>query len=478
MSWEFRERHSIIKLKNMAFNSFYINVVIRVILFGFTNFGFFYLLVTRQRFFSMVFLGILIVLQVVLLIHYVNTTNRNLARFLLLLGEEDTAFTFLKEKVEKTFQGLHYSFKSLNEEISRIRLEKQYATIRFEKVLNHMTAGILVWNNDGAIEVINKSGLFMLGVPGMKHMNELDRIKPGLQTKITAIKPGNRVIIRMENPWGETQNLLFRSTEFLLGKTRLNLVSFQDIRAELEEQEIESWQKLIRVLIHEVSNSVTPITTLGTTIKNRISSFSSAMNRKDDAKTNLIKDISRSAELIEQRGNGLLDFIQQYKSFIRLPEPQLKNVSVKLLLDDVRSLCLSMVRELPVVISCQPVNENLQIRIDQKMIEQVLINLIQNSIDTLAVKSDGSINLAARLTKDAVEINVKDNGEGIPPEIRDKIFIPFFTTKERGSGIGLSLCRRILQLHGGTIRVSSNTDQGTSVTLSFPSSDDSRSSDE
>lgn len=462
----------------MAFNSFYINVLIRVSLFGLTNFGFFYLLVTKQRFFSMVFLGILIVLQVVLLIHYVNTTNRNLARFLLLLGEEDTAFTFLKEKVEKTFQGLHYSFKSLNEEISRIRLEKQYATIRFEKVLNHMTAGILVWNNDGAIEVINKSGLFMLGVPGMKHMNELDRIKPGLQTKITAIKPGNRVIIRMENPWGETQNLLFRSTEFLLGKTRLNLVSFQDIRAELEEQEIESWQKLIRVLIHEVSNSVTPITTLGTTIKNRISSFSSAMNRKDDAKTNLIKDISRSAELIEQRGNGLLDFIQQYKSFIRLPEPQMKNVPVNLVLEDVCSLCTPMVKSSTTRIIYKPSDQQIQIKIDRKMIEQVLINLIQNAIDALTETRDGIINLSARTTKTSVELSVRDNGKGIPDEIIDNIFIPFFTTKERGSGIGLSLCRRILQLHGGTIRVSSNTDQGTSVTLSFPSSDDSRSSDE
>ncbi len=468
MSWEFRERHSIIKLKNMAFNSFYINVVIRVILFGFTNFGFFYLLVTRQRFFSMVFLGILIVLQVVLLIHYVNTTNRNLARFLLLFGEEDTAFVSLKEKVEKTFQGLHYSFKHLNEEISQMRLEKQYATIRFEKVVNHMTAGILVWNNDGAIEVINKSGLFMLGVPGMKHMNELDKIRPGLQTKIAAIQPGNKATIRMENPWGEMQNILFRSTELLLGKTRLNLVSFQDIRAELEEQEIESWQKLIRVLIHEVSNSVTPITTLGTTIKNRISSFSSAMNRKDDTNANLIKDIYRSAELIEQRGNGLLDFIQQYKSFIRLPEPQLKDVPVKLLLDDVCSLCSPMVRDLPITINCQTVDENLQIHIDHKMIEQVLINLIQNAIDALTVKKDGIIQLKARKTRDTAEIVVEDNGTGMEGEVIDKVFIPFFTTKEKGSGIGLSLCRRILQLHGGNVRINSKFHQGTTITLSFP----------
>lgn len=452
----------------MAFNSFYLNVLIRVILFGLTNLGFFYLLITKQRFFSMIFLGILIILQLLLLVHYVNTTNRNLARFLLMLGEEDTAFISLKEKMEKTFRGLHYSFKSLNEEISRMRLEKQYATIRFEKVVNHMTAGILVWNNTGAIEVINKSGLSMLGVPGMKDMSELDKIKPGLQSQITAILPGNKAIVPVEDPWGETQNLLFRSSEFLLGDTRLNLVSFQDIRAELEEQEIESWQKLIRVLIHEVSNSVTPITTLGTTIKKRISSFSSAMKKQDDANTNLIRDISRSAGLIEQRGNGLLDFIQQYKSFIRLPEPQLKNVPVQLLLDDVCSLCSSMVRELPVEISCHLVDETIQIAVDHKMIEQVLINLIQNAIDAMAGRKDGIIQLAARKTRERNEIIVKDNGMGIPDEILDRVFVPFFTTKEKGSGIGLSLCRRILQLHGGSMRIHSETQKGTTVTLSFP----------
>jgi len=349
-----------------------------------------------------------------------------------------------------------------------MRLQKQYATIRFEKVVNQMTAGILVWNSKGDVEVINESGSSILEVHGMKKMEELDKVNPGLQRKITAIKPGNKAIIRMTNSWGETQNLLFRSTGFLLGKTRLNLVSFQDIRAELEEQEIESWQKLIRVLIHEVSNSVTPITTLGTNIKNRIATFSSAKNRKDDVNITLINDICRSAELIEQRGNGLLDFVQKYKSFIHLPEPQMKNIPVKLLLDDVCSLCSPMARDLPITINCQSVDENLQIHIDHKMIEQVLINLIRNAIDALTDTPDGIIKLSARTTNNLLEIDVKDNGTGIPDEIMDNVFIPFFTTKEKGSGIGLSLCRRILQMHGGTIRINSKFHQGTTITLSFP----------
>lgn len=452
----------------MAFNSFYVNLLIRVILFGFTNLGFFYLLMTRERFFSIIFLGILIVVQLLFLIHYVNSTNRNLARFLLMLGEEDADFISLKDKVEKTFQGLHHSFKTLNEEINQMRLEKEYATIRFKKVVDHLTVGILVWNYDGHIEVINEAGLSLLGTKKITRMEELDRIMSGLQVKINGIEPGKKAIIHVVNAWGEKQNLLFRSTQMLLGQARLNLVSFQDIQAELEEQEIESWEKLIRVLIHEVSNSVTPITTLGTNIKKRVSSLTASFEKESEFPDTITDDILRSAELIEQRGNGLLEFIQGYKSFIRLPNPNFQDVNVLLLLDDICSLCSPMIRDTNTRIICQHAAEDLQMKIDQKMIEQVLINLIQNAIDALGEEPEGQINITSRSTKDSIEIVLKDNGKGIPEEIFDKVFIPFFTTKEKGSGIGLSISRRILHMHGGTIRINSKINKGTTVTLSFP----------
>lgn len=452
----------------MAFNSFYVNILFRVILFGVTNLGFFYLLIAKERFFSIIFLGVLIVLQLFLLIHYVNTTNRNLAHFLLTLGEEDSKFISLKKKVEKTFQGLHHSFEYLNEEINQMRLEKEYATIRFKKVVDHLTVGILVWNKDGNIEVINESGLSLLGIKKIVRMEELNRIKSGLQDKINGIETGKKAIIHISNTWGERQNLLFRSTQMLLGKARLNLVSFQDIQAELEEQEIEAWQKLIRVLIHEVSNSVTPITTLGTNIKNRVSSLPPTLNEDAGIPDTITEDILKSAELIEQRGNGLLEFIQGYKSFIRLPEPNLQNIKVNLLIDDICSLCSPMIKDTSTRIICQPVAEGIQIKIDQKMIEQVLINLIQNAVDALGEVPDGQIKILSRSTQNTIEVVVEDNGEGIPEEILDKVFVPFFTTKEKGSGIGLSISRRILHLHGGTIRINSKINNGTTITLSFP----------
>lgn len=452
----------------MVYNSFYINILIRVILFGITNFGFFYLLVSRNRFFSMILLGILIIIQIILLIHYVNSTNRNLARFLLTLGEEDTTFVSLRDKVEKTFRGLHTSFSKLNEEISQMRLDKEYSAIRIEQVVDQVSAGILGWNDSGKIEVINESAKSLLGGTNIKYIDDLNKINPGLLSKVKGIKSGKKAIIHVTNPWGEKQHILFRSTNILLGKNRLNLLSFHDIKAELDEQEVESWQKLIRVLIHEVSNSVTPITTLGTSIRNRISSFLSSGKGESMLSDPMIEDVLKSAELIENRGNGLLEFIQRYKSFIRLPEPKIETVNLNLLLDDVCSLCSPMIKDSPTRLTCQAISENLQIYVDRKMIEQVLINLIQNAIEALTEKQDGEIRLSARSIRDKIEVDITDNGEGIPDESIDKIFIPFYTTKEKGSGIGLSLCRRILILHGGTIRINSKEQKGTTVTLSFP----------
>lgn len=453
----------------MAYNSFYLNLLFRVVLFGITNLGFFYLLVARERFFSMIFLGILGIVQILLLIHYVNTTNRNLARFLLLLGEEDTEVISLKEKVEKTFQGLHYSFQRLNKEINLTRMEKEYATIRLKKIVDHLMVGILVWNNDRVVEVVNAAGLTITGLTQIKQLEELDKVQPRLSERIRKLNPGKKVIIKIKNPWGERKNLLFKSSRMLLGKTTLSMVSFQDIQAELEEQEIESWQKLIRVLIHEVSNSVTPISTLGTNIKNRVSSFPASVDEEVKIPLPVAEDIQRSAELIEQRGNGLLEFVQGYKNLIRLPEPEKKPVALKVLIEDICSLCTRTMDDSPVKIIHKVEPPDLILHIDRKMIEQVLINLIRNAIDAMTEIPDKIIRVEAGLFgNNIVQLRIIDEGTGIPADIIDKIFIPFFTTKRKGSGIGLSLSRRILQLHGGTIHLHSEPGKGTSVTLTIP----------
>lgn len=453
----------------MKYNSFYLNILVRIILFGITNFGFFWLLVNTDRFFSILFLGILIIGQLASLIYYINTTNRNLARFLLMLGEEDVEFVPLKEKVEKTFKGLHYSFQRLNEEINRTRLQREYTDVLFRNVMDHMDTGILVWNSNGFVQVVNESGLGLLNVKDLKKIYELDNQHAGLSKRILKMRSGGRSVINLSNAWGESQPFLFRAKKFILGEEELALVSFQNIQSEMEEKEMESWQKLIRVLAHEVSNSVTPITTLGTNIRKRLKTMITDPESEVKIPLPVIEDIYRSTELIEQRGNGLIDFIGRYKSFLRLPEPDIKPLVLKTLLDDVCSLCAHGVMKESVSLTNKVTPLNLQLNADRKMLEQVLINVIQNALNALSGNPRGLINIEANEEKNGtVVLNITDNGPGIPANIVDKVFVPFFTTEEKGNGIGLSLSRRIMQLHGGTLRLRSEEKKGTTVILTFP----------
>jgi two-component system nitrogen regulation sensor histidine kinase NtrY len=453
----------------MKYNSFYLNILVRIILFGITNFGFFWLLVNTDRFFSILFLGILIIGQLASLIYYINTTNRNLARFLLILGEEDVEFVPLKEKVEKTFKGLHYSFQRLNEEINRTRLQREYTDVLFRNVMDHMDTGILVWNSNGFVQVVNESGLGLLNVKDLNEIYELDNQHTGLSNRILKMRSGGRSVINLSNAWGESQPFLFRAKKFILGGEELALVSFQNIQSEMEEKEMESWQKLIRVLAHEVSNSVTPITTLGTNIRKRLKTMIKDPESEVKIPLPVIEDIYRSTELIEQRGNGLIDFIGRYKSFLRLPEPDIKPLVLKTLLDDVCSLCAYGVMKESVSLTNKVTPLNLLLNADRKMLEQVLINVIQNALNALSGNPRGLINIEANEEKNGtVVMNITDNGPGIPANIVDKVFVPFFTTEEKGNGIGLSLSRRIMQLHGGTLRLRSEEKKGTTVILTFP----------
>ncbi len=237
----------------------------------------------------------------------------------------------------------------------------------------------------------------------------------------------------------------------------------------MEEKEMESWQKLIRVLAHEVSNSVTPITTLGTNIRKRLKTLIKDPESEVQIPSPVIEDIYRSTELIEQRGNGLINFIGQYKSFLRLPEPDIKPLTIKTLLDDVCSLCSHSVMKKSISLTNKVTPLNLQLKADRKMLEQILINVIQNALNALSGSSNGLINIEAHKEKNGMVIlNIADNGPGITANIIDRVFVPFFTTEKQGNGIGLSLSRKIMQLHGGTIRLRSVEGKGTTVILTFP----------
>jgi nitrogen fixation/metabolism regulation signal transduction histidine kinase len=405
---------------------------------------------------------------VILLIYYVNSVNRSLARFLLTIGEEETMLIPVQDKIEKTFQGLQHSFRRLNEEIGRMRLEKQYSAVLIRNVIDHLGSGILAWNDHGQIELINEAGMKLLNLNTLKNIRELDEKYPGILKQLEHIKSGGKATIQMVIN-DINIPLLCRSSEFLVGEKRIILISLQSILNELEENEMISWEKLMRVFTHEVANSVTPITTLSSNIRKRLASVVTEQENVYTVKDTLIADLTRSAELIEQRGNRLIDFIHQYKTMLRLPEPDLQPVQLSDIIRNVSHLCESLETSAKYSIKYHVLPPDLICIVDHKMIEQVLINLIRNAIDAMDINREGIIEIKAeKKSQNLILIRIQDNGHGISQDIIDQVFIPFFTTRMKGSGIGLSLCRRIIHQHGGSIYLKSKENIGTTIFITLP----------
>ena len=473
-NWASQEQHCTIKSRNMAYNRFYLNTLLRIVILSATNLGFFYFLMLEGRFFTTLFLGLLFVIQVILLFVYINVINLNLSRFLLMLGEEETVIIPLKTKVERTFGGLQHSFDRLNREMSKARLEKEYAAILMQHVIDHLGSGLLAWDTDGNIELINDAGLDLLGLSELNNIRKLNDQYPGLYDWLLKIIPAGKGSWNLESGHTKGQKasgapLSFRIAGFQLGDRQITLVSFQNISDELEETEMQSWEKLIRVLTHEVSNSVTPITTLGSNIRKRVKASKTQKSGEIILTGDLAVDIERSAELIEQRGNGLIDFISQYKTFMRLPEPDIRDVSLKDLIEDACKLGENLDSTTPFKITCNTVRAGLICRTDRKMMEQVLLNLIRNALDSIPMEKEGHIEISGSSHETGYAwISVKDNGIGIPPELLDQVFVPFFTTRAKGSGIGLSFCRRVLNMNGGKIMIESTSDSGTIIKIYLP----------
>ena len=455
----------------MAYNSYYANIVSRLILLFVSFIGLAYLLVNTSRFFSLVFLFALAIIQIISLISFLNRTNRNLARFLLLLTEEDTSVIAWKDRVEKTFQGLHHSFKKVNEEIIRNRLEKEKGSILLQNVINHIHTGIFVVDDQGAIRLVNEEALKIFDISGLDRLEDLDRFQVGLASEFSKLRYDSGNILHLRADAGDQMPLMVRVSAFRLGEDRLKLYSIQGIKNELEANEIESWQKLTRVLAHEISNSVTPISTLGAGIHRKLSQVSLEKDGGMHIPGNAASDLLQSAELIKQRGNALIEFVDHYKSFSRLPDPSMVRTDIRAIFENISRYFNEELKQSGISLNIEVSEELKVIHLDPNLMEQALINLVKNSIYALSNQADGVITLSAkRQGKDEVILEISDNGPGISLEFHSQVFIPFFTTKQKGTGIGLSIVKKILNMHGGSIHFQTQEGRGCTFIIRLPQS--------
>ena len=453
----------------MVYNSFYTNVLARLILLLLTITGLAYLFVLQDRFFTILSLALLALVQTILLFSYLNRTNRDLARFLLLLTEEDTSVVAWKERVERTFKGLHHSFRKVNEEINRMRLEKEKSAILLKGIVQHMNTGIIVHDEDGRIEVINDNALKLLGIKGMEKMDDLEQVMKGVSREFLDLRYDSGNVIRFRKQGPGNAPLLVRASLLKLEDRKLKIYSLQDIETQLEANEIETWQKMTRILSHEISNSITPISTLGAGIHLKLSRGKSDTEGRMIINSNDSKDLLESSELIQQRCDALIEFMEHYKTFARLPDPVPGKLGVDALFRSLELFFKEEMEKLGISLEFSLPGASLNLRADQKLLEQAFINLIRNAAEAMKGTPGGIIHVGVRKSEDhRLILHVRDNGPGIASEIQSQVFTPFFTTKPGGTGIGLSIVKKIIIMNGGAIRFNSTPGHGTEFEIMLP----------
>jgi len=442
----------------MVYKNFRINCIIRILILALTIFVFFLILTQTQLYSALIIIGFLIIYQVYALIHYVEKTNRDLTRFLQSIKYSDFSLTFKNEKRGRSYDSLKNSFTEVINAFRKTRTEKEEQARYLQTVVKHVGVGLIVFQPNGEVELINKAAKKILGINQLKNIKSLKSLSKNLVKTLFALKPREKATLKVEID-NEFLQLSLYGTEFKLGGNKYSLISLQNIQSELEETEIEAWQKLIRVLTHEIMNSVTPISSLASTINGLVNH-----NMVSESLT----DIKDAAQTIKKRSQGLMHFVDAYRNLTLIKKPNFKIFQIKELFSRVEKLMHTDFKERGVCFNVKVEPRTLELTADTELLEQVLINLLLNAQQAVTGQKNAAVNLDARLDKRGkIVIEVKDNGPGIPKENLEKIFIPFFSTKEGGSGIGLSLSRQIMRLHNGSINVHSRPGSETSIILNF-----------
>jgi two-component system, NtrC family, nitrogen regulation sensor histidine kinase NtrY len=450
----------------MFSRNLYFNIILRVLLIIILSALLaYFILISQSLRLSIVFLLLLIFITLNL-ISYLNSTNKKIRFFFDSVRNDDSNLAFPTETGNSSLNELYNSMNKVNYQIQQLKIANRQQEQYFGTLLEHLATGIITYNDKGFILHANSSAKKLLSMDVLTHLQQIERKDARLFEAISSIKPFERRLLAISAEGAEIQ-LSLKATAFRTNSDELVILSIQDIKNELDEKEIDSWMKLIRVLMHEIMNSITPITSLSESLSNIYSIEGQPVSPgKVNAKT--IATTLQGLNVIKEQGKGLMSFVESYRKLTRVPEPVKKLFKVSELMSRVQilynSLELSERSELTISLA----NPELEIFADQNLISQVLINLLKNALEANENNADAKIRIVIPETfNNHPDICVIDNGPGISAENLDEIFVPFFTTRQNGSGIGLSVSRQIMKVHGGNLKVKSVPDKETVFCLSF-----------
>ncbi|WP_455590376.1 sensor histidine kinase [Bacteroides sp.] len=353
------------------------------------------------------------------------------------LENNDNTIHFPEEEPILKSRDINQALNRVARILYNVKAETAQQEKYYELILNCVNTGILVLNDSGAVYQKNNEALHLLGLEVFTHIRQLNKVDATLMKKVESCRAGDKLQTTFNNE-RETINLSIRVSDITIRNEHLRILALNDINNELDEKEIESWSRLTRVLTHEIMNSVTPITSLSETLL-------SIANTTD-------KELRHGLQTISATGKGLLAFVNSYRQFTRIPTPEPTLFYVKGFLKRMVELARHQNPCNNITFHTSILPEDLIIHADENLISQVVINLLNNAIQAIGIKPDGKISIKAYCNQEEeIMIEIQNNGPAIPPEVAEQIFIPFFTTKENGNGIGLSISRQIMRLSGGNI---------------------------
>jgi nitrogen fixation/metabolism regulation signal transduction histidine kinase len=450
----------------MGFSHFRIGVLIRVIIISLTAFLFVYLVSFNEKYVSAFIVAIAIIFEISELFHFSSVTNKKITRFLESIRYSDFSSSFSYDnKLGKSFKELNTAFNSVADAFRKERAEKEENLNYLNTIVQHVSTGLLSFDHEGNVGLINSAAKKFIGTPQLRNINEILGVNVTLYKRLKQLNPGEKTLIRVSSDL----NLSIHAAELKLRGHTIKLVAIQNIHSELVSKEVEAWQNLTKVLRHEIMNSITPIASLTGTLNEilaedlkRINSHSYEINDET------LGDLEEGLQTIENRSKGLIKFVDAYRDYTSIPKPKFGLIKIDELFEHICQLLKREFMEIGIDFKSNILQNKMEITADRELIEMVLINLLKNAKEALAGREGAKIELTARLdAQQRVLLEVKDNGPGIISEAQDRIFIPFYTTKKAGSGIGLALSRQIMQLHHGFLSVKSEPNIYTIFSLGF-----------
>ena len=447
----------------MKFRKFEWALLIRILLLLSLICGIAFLLVKQQ--YTIVAIGCMVLIFLVFdLFRFTNKSNEELQQFVESVHYRDFSRRFDEKNAPASLQPMRKGFNEINTTFKNMSKEKETQYVYLQNILELVDTGILSYEHaTGDIMWMNEPLKKLLAIPYLKTIRSLEKRSENLYAEITAINPGESKVVSVKED-KTFFKMLLSATAFQTDGKKYKLIAFQNINEALEETESKAWQKLLSVLTHEIMNSVAPISSLADTLKNRLQSAVHDLSNKDGS----VDDLELGIDTIKKRSEGLMKFAETYRNLNKINTLSVKKIYVRNLFESMHNLMQPTLVKKNIELEIILKDPDLMLEADASLIEQVLINLVVNATDAVKEKEDPRILLSAYITpNNKVVIKVADNGNGMPEELIEKIFIPFFSTRKTGSGIGLSLCKQIMLLHKGTIQVQSVEGEGSAFLLYF-----------